>query len=240
MSSLSFNHSVIPSSLWPGTVAHQAPLSMRFLKQEYWNELPFPCPEGLPSTRIKTTSHALPGRFSTTEPPGEHIALLITYRCIQELRPVPSKQMLLSKYLLNQYVVEMEIQNWGGAISGGFLVTTGLVKEVTFEERTLIAPLAYSLLHCENLKISFRDTFRLLVETHLLASYSFSSLPLVERNVTSKIPYPLWFSPFESQLLKCFCSPSPKGRIGAAKWMTASLSLFSKTHLSRDNQVIFP
>ena len=117
-------------------------------------------------------------------PRGAHsFTLLITYRCIQELRPVPSRQMLLSKYLLNQYVVEMEIQNWGGAISGGFLVTTGLVKEVTFKERTLIAPLTYSLLHCENLKISFRDTFRLPVETHLLASYSFSSLPLVDHTM---------------------------------------------------------
>ena len=114
-------------------------------------------------------------------PRGAHsFTLLITYHCIPELRPGPSREMLLSKYLLNQYVVEMEIQNWGGAILGGFLVTTGLVKEATFKEWTLIVPLTYSLLHGENLKISFRDTFRLLVETHLIASYSFSSSPLVD------------------------------------------------------------
>ena len=31
----------------PWTVAHQAPLSMVFSRQEYWNGLPFPPPEGL-------------------------------------------------------------------------------------------------------------------------------------------------------------------------------------------------
>ena len=33
-------------TLW--TVAHQAPLSMRFLRQEYWSGLPFPPPGDLP------------------------------------------------------------------------------------------------------------------------------------------------------------------------------------------------
>ena len=28
----------------PWTVAHQAPLSLEFPRQEYWNELPFPSP----------------------------------------------------------------------------------------------------------------------------------------------------------------------------------------------------
>ena len=32
----------------PWTVAHQAPLSMGFSRQEYWSELPFPSPEDLP------------------------------------------------------------------------------------------------------------------------------------------------------------------------------------------------
>ena len=33
---------VVSSSLWPHGLAHQAPLSMGFPKQEYWSELPFP------------------------------------------------------------------------------------------------------------------------------------------------------------------------------------------------------
>ena len=38
-------------TLW--TVAHQAPLSMGFLRQEYWSELPFPSPEDLPNPGIE-------------------------------------------------------------------------------------------------------------------------------------------------------------------------------------------
>ena len=43
----------------PGMVAHQAPLSMEFFKQEYWNGLPFPPPGGLPHPGIKPVSPAL-------------------------------------------------------------------------------------------------------------------------------------------------------------------------------------
>jgi len=44
----------------PWTVAHQAPLSMRFSRQEYWSGLPFPPPENLPDPGIKPTSPAAP------------------------------------------------------------------------------------------------------------------------------------------------------------------------------------
>ena len=37
-------------TLW--TVAYQDPLSMGFSKQEYWSELPFPSPGGLPDPGI--------------------------------------------------------------------------------------------------------------------------------------------------------------------------------------------
>ena len=40
----------------PWTVAHQAPLSMGFPKQEYWSGLPFPPPGDLPNPGIKPTS----------------------------------------------------------------------------------------------------------------------------------------------------------------------------------------
>ena len=43
----------------PWTVAHQAPLSMGFPRQEYWSRLPFPFPGDLPSPRIKPSSPAL-------------------------------------------------------------------------------------------------------------------------------------------------------------------------------------
>ena len=39
------------ATLW--TVAHQAPLSMGFSRQEYWSRLPFPPPGDLPDLGIK-------------------------------------------------------------------------------------------------------------------------------------------------------------------------------------------
>ena len=41
----------------PWTVAHQAPLSMGFSRQEYWSGLPFPSPGDLSDPGIESTSH---------------------------------------------------------------------------------------------------------------------------------------------------------------------------------------
>ena len=57
----------------PWIVAHQAPLSMGFPRQEYWIGLPFPFPGDLPDAGIESPSSALAGRFFTTEPPGKPI-----------------------------------------------------------------------------------------------------------------------------------------------------------------------
>ena len=43
----------------PWTVAHQAPLSMGFSRQEYWSGLPFPSPGDLPDTGIEPRSPTL-------------------------------------------------------------------------------------------------------------------------------------------------------------------------------------
>ena len=51
------------ATLW--TVAHQAPLSMGFPRQEYWSGLPCPLPHpGIKS--VTSTSPALADRFFTT------------------------------------------------------------------------------------------------------------------------------------------------------------------------------
>ena len=47
----------------PQTVAHQAPLSMEFARQEYCNGLPFPPARHLPNPGIKTMSPALSSRL---------------------------------------------------------------------------------------------------------------------------------------------------------------------------------
>ena len=55
----------------PWTVAYQAPLSMRFSRQEYWSGLPFPSPGDLPDPGIEPGSPALESDALTSEPPGK-------------------------------------------------------------------------------------------------------------------------------------------------------------------------
>ena len=58
-------------SVTPWTAAHQAPLSVRFPRQEHWSRLPCPPLGDLPDPGIKPVSLAsssLAGRFCTTAP----------------------------------------------------------------------------------------------------------------------------------------------------------------------------
>ena len=54
----------------PWTVAHQAPLSMGFSRQEYWSGLSFPSPGGLPNPGMEPRSPALQADALTSESPG--------------------------------------------------------------------------------------------------------------------------------------------------------------------------
>ena len=59
-----FIHVRLFATLW--AVAHQAPLSMGFSRQEYWSGLPCPPPRGLPDPGIEPMSlisPALVGKF---------------------------------------------------------------------------------------------------------------------------------------------------------------------------------
>ena len=55
----------------PWTVAHQAPPSMRFSRQEYWSGMPFPPPGDLPDPGIEPRSPSFQGNVLTSEPPGK-------------------------------------------------------------------------------------------------------------------------------------------------------------------------
>ena len=57
----------------PWTVAHQAPPSMGFSRQEYWSGLPFPSPGDLPNPGIEPRSPALQADALISEPPGKPI-----------------------------------------------------------------------------------------------------------------------------------------------------------------------
>ena len=55
----------------PWTVAHQAPLSMGFSRQEHWSGLPFPSLGDLPNLGIEPRSPALQADALSSEPPGK-------------------------------------------------------------------------------------------------------------------------------------------------------------------------
>ena len=58
-----FNHVQLCATLW--TVAHQAPLSMGFSRQEYWSGLPFSFPEDFLNPGLGTWVSHIAGRFFT-------------------------------------------------------------------------------------------------------------------------------------------------------------------------------
>ena len=82
---------VVSDSLWPLCVAHQAPLSLGFLRQEYWSGLPFPSPGDLPNPGYEPTSPAMADGVFTTDHQGS-----------------PSRALLLKEELLTrgEFVVE--------------------------------------------------------------------------------------------------------------------------------------
>ena len=68
----------------PGTVAHQAPLSMGFSRQEYWRGLPFPSPGYLPDPGIEPSSRVAPALQANSlpfKPPGKPLRSFITITC---------------------------------------------------------------------------------------------------------------------------------------------------------------
>ena len=68
-----------------GCKAHKAPLSVKFSRQEYWSELPFPPPADLSDLRIESLSLAFPalvGRLFTTSASWEVLQkLLLSISC---------------------------------------------------------------------------------------------------------------------------------------------------------------
>ena len=62
----------------PWIVAHQAPLSMGFPRQDYWSGLPFPSPGDLPNPGIKPASPALASTESLLLSHQEHPIIHVT------------------------------------------------------------------------------------------------------------------------------------------------------------------
>ena len=64
-------HSVVSDSETLWIVAHQAPLSMGFSRQEYWSGLPCPPPGNRPNPGTEPRSPSLQTDSLPSEPPGK-------------------------------------------------------------------------------------------------------------------------------------------------------------------------
>ena len=73
----------------PWAVACQAPLSMRFSRQEYWSGLPLPPPGALPDPAMEPRSSAVQVDSFPSEPPGRpvlYVAVCMSLRFFVSLR----------------------------------------------------------------------------------------------------------------------------------------------------------
>ena len=68
------------ATLW--TVAHQAPLSMEFSRQEYWNGLPFPTPGDFPDPGIKPMVLVFPALVGGSSFPLSHLGSPLDYNIL--------------------------------------------------------------------------------------------------------------------------------------------------------------
>ena len=69
------SHVQLFATAW--TVAYQAPLSMGFSKQVYWNGLPFPFPRDLPDPGIEPGYPVLQADTVPSEPPAKPIYMFV-------------------------------------------------------------------------------------------------------------------------------------------------------------------
>ena len=83
----------------PGTVAHQAPLSMGLPRQEYWSRLPFPPPGDLPDPGIK------PSVFC--------IGRQILHLCTNLTKPLTHVSIMRTELTAGHPVGSGEVLSWG-------------------------------------------------------------------------------------------------------------------------------
>ena len=90
----------------PWTVAHQAPPSTEFSRQEYWSGLPFPSPGDLPDPGIEPRSPALQADSLPSEPPGKSINDTSFWLISR----------ILTKWILTNFIVSFCLLLWRGKL----------------------------------------------------------------------------------------------------------------------------
>ena len=113
------------------TVACQAPLSIGFSRQEYWDQFPFPPPGDLPNPGVEPKSLeslVLAGRFFTTVQPGKPVKQIYPnlkkkkakkkkkqnhifaffYNCVLKYNWMSSGNFILLKILMQHYILSKD------------------------------------------------------------------------------------------------------------------------------------
>ena len=110
---MKWRRSVLSDSVTPWTVAHRAPLSREFSRQEYWSGSPCSPPEDLPNPGIESRSPALQADALPSEPPGKPDQWQDVSYSLASVFSVPpspwvsSQMFLLDRYLwLKEYVTK--------------------------------------------------------------------------------------------------------------------------------------
>ena len=101
-----------PTLCDPVDLAHQAPLSLGFFRQEYWSGQLFPSPGDLPNPGIQPGSCALQVDFLPTELSGMHqlTAQFLDSDCLSlNNGPTVVKYVTLGK-LINNFVVQLFVR----------------------------------------------------------------------------------------------------------------------------------
>ena len=109
-----FSHVQLLVILW--TVAPQAPLSMGFSRQEYWNGLPCPPPRDLPNTGIKPCLLHWQVESLTLVPPGKPGISGQTSELLIEVEAAPVPQHQHSLISFKEFIKSHKFRR----IEGGF------------------------------------------------------------------------------------------------------------------------
>ena len=124
---LNYSLSRVRLFVTPWTVAHQAPLSMGFSRQEYWSGLQFPSPGDLPNPGIEPRSPTLQADALTSEPPGKPFISsrsLLNLSCIFSI--LVSRLFICDAILFSRFwiIFTIIIQN---SLSGRFPISSSFV-----------------------------------------------------------------------------------------------------------------
>ena len=110
--------SIMSDSATPWTVAHWAPLSMEFSRQEYWSEEPFLSPGDLPNPGIKPWSPALQADSLPSELQEQSEMSVSIYICKVACHQVSVIHLLVNSFMCPTHRTDKQVGTGPGTEKG--------------------------------------------------------------------------------------------------------------------------